>query len=81
NDGQVVTPSNFKVTANAIVPRIVWITPTKIGDASLGFHAILPLVDLDVKNAPPGSQHKSGIGDMTLGAVLGWHHSANLHSV
>ncbi|WP_424192411.1 SphA family protein [Ampullimonas aquatilis] len=81
NDGQVVTPSNFKVTANAIVPRVVWITPTKIGDASLGFHAILPLVDLDVKNAPPGSQHKSGIGDMTLGAVLGWHHSANLHSV
>lgn len=81
NDGQVVTPSNFKVTANAIVPRVVWITPTKIGDASLGFHAILPLVDLDVKNAPPGSQHKIGIGDMTLGAVLGWHHSANLHSV
>jgi hypothetical protein len=81
NDGQVVTPSNFKVTANAIVPRVVWVTPMTVAGASLGFHAILPLVDLKIDNAPPGSQHKTGAGDLTVGAVLGWHHSDKLHSV
>ncbi|MFY0676723.1 MAG: transporter [Neptuniibacter sp.] len=81
NGNDVAAGTGFKVTANAVVPRIVWITDKKVGEASLGFHAILPLVDLDVKNAPPGSQSNSGLGDMTFGPVLGWHHSPSLHSV
>lgn len=81
DDGEVVTPSTFKVTANAVVPRVVWVTPWQVAGASLGFQAILPLVNLDVNIAPGVSQSKTGIGDMTIGPVLGFHHSDKLHSV
>lgn len=81
NDGQVVTPPTFKVTANAVAPRIVWVTPQTVAGASLGMHAILPIVSLDVNVAPGLSQKKTGIGDMVFGPVLGWHHSPKLHSL
>lgn len=81
NSGAVATASDFKVTSSAVVPRVVWVTPYAVADAALGFHAILPIVDLKVENAPPGSQHKTGIGDTTVGVALGWHKGANLHSV
>jgi hypothetical protein len=81
NDGQVVTPPTFKVTANAIVPRFVWVTPYEPFGASLALHTIIPLVDLDVNITPGVSDSKSGIGDITLGAALGWHHSDQLHTL
>lgn len=81
NGGQVVTPSTFKVTANAIVPRLVYVSPLVVAGASLGVHAILPIVNLDVNVASGVQQSKTGLGDMTFGPVLGWHHSESLHSV
>lgn len=81
NDGQVVTPPTFKVTATAIAPRLVWVTPYTFAGASLALHAIVPLVDLDVKVAPGIAQSKSGLGDVVFGPALGWHHSPALHSV
>ena len=81
NSGNVVTAANFKVTANAIAPRLVWIADTEIAGGSFAFHGIFPLVDLNVKNAPPGSQHNRGLGDITFGPAIGWHHSENLHTV
>jgi len=81
NAGSVVTPPTFKVRATAIVPRLVWVTGSKVGDASLALHAILPVVDLNVNVMPGLAQHKTGQGDMVVGAALGWHHSQSLHSV
>jgi hypothetical protein len=81
NDGETVTPDTFKVTANAVVPRLVWITPLTFAGASLGLHTIMPIVDLDVDVAPGVGQSKTGIGDMTFGPVLGWHRSPALHGV
>lgn len=81
NDGHVVTPSTFKVKAWAIAPRIVWVSPYQFGGASFGLHAILPIVDLDVNVAPGIAQRKQGQGDIVFGPFLGWHHSANLHTV
>jgi hypothetical protein len=83
NKGNDVTPTDdFKVTGNAIVPRFVWVLPDPVGDASLALHAIIPLVNLDVTVVPGVvEQSKQGLGDMTLGAALGWHHSANLHTL
>ncbi len=43
-------------------------------------HAILPVVNLSV-SVPGASQSKTGIGDITTGLGLGFHHSPNLHSV
>ena len=81
NDGQVVTPSTFKVTAHAIAPRIVWVTPKTLAGASLAVHAILPLVKLDVNVMPGVSQTSTGVGDLVFGPALGWHHSPNLHTL
>jgi hypothetical protein len=80
NNGNTTTPSDFKITVNAIVPRFIWITPVKVGEASLGVHAIMPLIDKTV-TAGGVSAHHNGLGDMTFGPVLGWHHSPNLHNV
>ena len=81
NDGQVVTPPSFEVTATAIAPRIVWVTPYTVAGASLAVHAILPVVDLDVKVMPGLEQNNTGIGDLVFGPALGWHHSPALHSL
>ena len=80
NNGNDVTPPTFKVTANAVVPRLVYVTKETVLGGSLGVHAILPMVNLEV-NVPGLSQTKSGNGDLVVGAVLGYHHSPNLHSV
>ncbi|NOV23953.1 hypothetical protein E5S69_10540 [Cupriavidus necator] len=80
NAGNTVPLPGFRVRASAIAPRFVWVTKARIAGASLGMHAILPLVTLDVK-VPGASQSKTGIGDMVFGPVLGWHHSERLHTV
>lgn len=81
NDGQVVTPASFRVNAFAVAPRLVYVTKETVAGASLAFHTILPLVNLDVKVAPGIEQDKTGLGDIVLGAALGWHHSPATHSV
>ena len=80
NDGNTIPIPGFKVTANAVVPRFVWVTGQQIAGASLAFHAIVPLVSLEV--SLPGRTHKkSGVGDVIFGPALGWHHSPQLHSL
>ncbi|MBF5005769.1 SphA family protein [Diaphorobacter caeni] len=81
NNGNTVTPDGFKVRANVIAPRVVWVTKETVAGASLAFHAIVPLVDLKVTPAPGISQHKTGIGDITFGPALGWHLSDKMHTL
>ncbi|QIL83871.1 hypothetical protein G7047_13075 [Diaphorobacter sp. HDW4A] len=81
NNGNTVTPNGFKVRANVIAPRLVWVTKETIVGASLAFHAIIPLVDLKVTPVPGISQHKTGIGDITFGPALGWHLSDKMHTL
>ncbi len=78
NHGDRIPVPNFRVEATAIVPRLIWVTPTQIFGGSLAFHGILPLVTLKV-NAGAESQRNTGIGDMTFGTALGWHLSPTLH--
>lgn len=73
-------PLNFKLTADVIAPRIIWVTNQKVLGGDLAFHAILPLVNLDV-TAGNASQRKSGLGDITTGFSLGYHHSEKLHTL
>ncbi|MDP3520361.1 MAG: transporter [Hydrogenophaga sp.] len=69
----------FKVTANAVVPRLVWVPGVKLLGGDLVTHAVAPLVNLTV-SAMGASQSKSGLGDVTAGAGIGFHHSPKLHS-
>ncbi|MFC6520657.1 transporter [Undibacterium arcticum] len=53
---------------------------SKIAGGDLAFHAIVPLVNLDVK-VGNASQKKTGIGDITTGFSLGHHYSPQLHTL
>ena len=81
NHGNTVTPSGFKVRANVIAPRVVWVTNETVMGASLAFHAIFPLVNLKVTPVPGISQSKTGLGDITFGPALGWHLSDKMHTL
>lgn len=71
-------PVDFRLTANVVAPRLVWVPGVKVLGGDLALHAIAPLVDLDVKMG--GSfQSKQGLGDMVLGVASGYHLSPNLH--
>ena len=73
-------PLNFKVTADVLAPRFIWVTGQKIAGGDLAFHMIVPLVNLDV-TVGNASQKKTGVGDITTGFSLGYHHSPQLHTL
>ena len=79
-DGNDLKVTDFKVRANVVAPRLVWVTGQQVLGGDLAAHVIAPLVDLKV-STPGGTQSKSGLGDLTVGLALGYHHSPNLHSV
>ncbi|MFD1243769.1 SphA family protein [Paralysiella testudinis] len=79
-DGDNAHVPDFRLRANVLAPRLIWVTPQKVLGGDLALHAIVPLVDLNVRAAGQ-SQHKTGIGDITVGAALGYHHSEKLHSI
>ncbi|NBA93493.1 transporter [Pseudomonas sp. R5(2019)] len=79
NDGRKL-PVDFSVRADALTPRLIWVTDQTLFGASLAFHAIVPLVDLKV-TVNGQSQSKQGMGDIIFGPALGFHHSEKLHSI
>lgn len=79
NHGEKV-PVDFRVRANAIAPRLIWVTEQQVLGGNLAFHAIVPLVDLKVE-LNGQSQSKQGLGDIIFGSALGFHHSEKLHSI
>ena len=80
NSGNDLKIPGFKVTANVVAGRLAWVPGVKLMGGDLVAHVIVPLVDLSVK-VPGASESKTGLGDITTGLGLGFHHSPNLHSV
>ena len=78
--GGITIPVAFDVKAAVVAPRFVWVSGEKVLGGQLAFHAVAPLVDLKLSVAGT-SQNKSGLGDITVGPVLGYHFSPALHSV
>lgn len=70
-DGNSIVP-DFELEANAIVPRLVWMTDKKVLNGQLGFYAIQPIVNLDVK-AAGASDSETGFGDIAVAPILSWH--------
>jgi hypothetical protein len=77
NSGHKV-PVDFRVQANSISPRLIWVTDQTVLGGSLAFHTIVPLVDLKV-DLNGESQRKQGVGDIIFGPALGYHLSDKLH--
>ncbi|MBC7681716.1 MAG: transporter [Ferruginibacter sp.] len=80
NDGQNLNVPGFSVTANVVAPRLVWVPGVQLLGGDMVVHVIAPLVDLQVHVAG-NSQSKTGLGDLTTGIGIGYHHSPHLHSV
>lgn len=78
--GNNLNVPGFKVTANVLAPRFIWVTGSKVMGGDLVLHAIAPIVNLKVSVAGV-SQTKTGLGDLTVGPGIGYHHSPNLHSL
>jgi hypothetical protein len=69
--------NNFKLTANAIIPRADWIRPTSILGADRIANAIVaPYLNVNVKLSPAPdvelSDSKSGFGDIAILSGLHW---------
>jgi hypothetical protein len=80
NDGQTIPVPGFKVNANVAVLRPVFSTNAQLWGGNLVFHAIIPVIDLEVQ-AAGNSQSKTGLGDITLGVFgLATHYSPQLHT-
>ena len=80
DQGNALPIPGFRVRAAAAATRLIWITPQQALGGHVTAHAILPLVDLSVR-AGGASDSRTGLGDVTVGAGVAWHHSAQLHSV
>jgi hypothetical protein len=74
--GNTVAIPGFKVNANVAVARVVLSTDTQVMGGNFLAHLIAPFIDLTVMDF-----HKSGLGDLTVGAGVAYHHSPSLHSV
>ena len=73
-------PPDFKVQATAVVVRGVWVSPYSLLGGTFLAEAVLPLVDLKV-TAGGQTDRTTGLGDLTVGAGIAYHHSPSLHSV
>ncbi|RJG01032.1 SphA family protein [Noviherbaspirillum sedimenti] len=78
-DGNTV-PVPFELTADVVAPRLIHVTDQTVAGGNLAFHAIFPVVHLDVR-VGPRRQTRSGLGDITTGFSIGWHHTPKLHSL
>jgi hypothetical protein len=79
-DGNVLPIPDFKLAATAVSPRLIWDAKAEVLGGNPVLHATLPLVELSV-TAAGLRQSKRGLGDITLGAGLAYHHGEKLHSV
>jgi hypothetical protein len=79
NDGNDLHVPGFKLTANVVASRLVWVPGVQVLGGDLVVHGIVPVADLQLKVGGT-TYSKSGIGDITLGVGIGHHYSPSLHS-
>jgi len=77
NSGNQV-PFNFNLRVTSLVPRAILVTEQTLLGGQLAFHAIAPILNMSVA-AGPASQAKTGLGDISIGAGLGYHASDKFH--
>jgi hypothetical protein len=79
NSGDQI-PLDFKVNVAAAATRLIWVTDQQLMGGQLALHVIAPILNVDVTVAGR-NQTQTGLGDMVLGAGLGYHASDKLHYV
>jgi hypothetical protein len=82
NDGNDISEAvgGFRADVTGVVPRFVWVTDYQVFGGQLAFHAIVPLLNVDVR-VGPDQKSRAGVGDLNVAAALGYHSSDKLHYV
>jgi hypothetical protein len=82
NDGNDIAAAvgGFRADVTGVVPRFIWVTDRKVLGGQLAFHAIVPMLNVDVRVGTT-EKSKSGVGDLNLATALGYHVSDKLHYV
>ena len=70
----------FKADVVGVIPRFIWVTEQRVFGGQLAVHAIVPLLNVDVR-VGQNQNRNTGIGDINLAAALGYHVSPALHYV
>ena len=68
----------FSIHADALVPRFIWVLDHQILGGQVAVYTLIPLVDVRV-GVGGKSQQADGLGQIVVGAGLGYHLSENLH--
>lgn len=74
--GDKIGPADLDAVTYANIPRIVWITDTKVLGGFVGVDALLPLVYQKASANTPNGRFDSenfGIGDLFAEGTLSWH--------
>lgn len=74
--GQENVPADLHASTYANVPRVIWITDTKLLGGFVGVDALLPLVYQSLAVNTPGGPYDGntfGIGDVFAEGTLSWH--------
>lgn len=66
-------PPNSKLTVEAIAHRVAWVTTQKVLGADLAFETVWPMMSTDIKVAGDRLDKQTGVGDLYVGGILGWH--------
>lgn len=70
--GSDLNVPGLEVGIYANVPRVIWITETKVLGGYLGFDALVPLTYKSISAGGAGSD-SFGVGDLFAEATLSWH--------
>ncbi len=66
-------PADSEVSVTALASRAIWVTPQKLLGGDLALEAIVPLIKTDLKVGGQDIDERTGLGDIYVGGVLGWH--------
>lgn len=72
-DKNEALPPDSEVNVTALAHRVVWVTPQKLLGGDLALEAIVPLIQTDLKVGGQDIDKRTGLGDLYVGGVLGWH--------
>lgn len=71
DDGHSAIPG-FRLHADSVTPRLIWMTHTTLFGGELGYYALMPLIHLRV-SVPGVSETRTGNGDMLVAPLLAYH--------
>lgn len=72
-DENEALPPDSEVSVTALASRAIWVTPQKLLGGDLALEAIVPLLQTDLKVGGQNVDERTGLGDLYVGGVLGWH--------